>query len=47
MVAALVFIAIAACVLRRVMKRRDYGFPLSRKRQHETYMNWICGKGTR
>jgi hypothetical protein len=40
----LALIAIAARILRRVMKRRAYGFPVSRKHRHETYMNWICGK---
>lgn len=42
----LAFIAIAARILRRVIKRYNYGFPVSRKqRRHETYIQWICGKG--
>jgi hypothetical protein len=42
--AVLALIAVIAGVLRRVIKRRHYGFPVSRKHRHETYMNWICGK---
>jgi hypothetical protein len=42
--AAMALIAIAARILRRVIKRRHYGSPVSWKHCHETYMNWICGK---
>ncbi|MDR1398633.1 MAG: hypothetical protein LBJ41_01745 [Treponema sp.] len=42
--AVLVFIAIVARIIRRMIKRHNYGFPVSRNRRRETYMSWSCGK---